>query len=671
MLIAVNRPIQGDAEAQPLQDLVFVTEDLAVRHPGCDAISVHSMTTGNVLHGGETRTSPSRLAVSPDGRTVVASWGNLGRAGRYLLYLLRSRSDQLRNWDFGGLVFGEPDHPGSPQGGVAVLENGDDVLVATSSTRGPGTPLGDKCVLGCAPYRVRKYRLSEVTFEQDSVTGRVGAARGSMEVPGIAGEILTDPATSDLHIVTDIPTTVVTIDPATMRRTAPDILLAPLVDRPQYGPGSASAWLHADISADGRYLVTNRVEGLEVNIADLYDRQNWTLPIPVNRFDRGFVMGVTISACGTEEYCVAVHRLDRVSVFGFDPEAGLSRLAEAVVASPYPVRELLASEIEHPLPGPSMAYGPIGSIEWADNGTRLVVAVSYGVHDFVVLEYDAQRQELEPLHFLTACARSRNFPNDIVVVPAPPQPPRTATATVTNTVKPSPTATRVSTATPSVSPSASNFPTSTVSPTPVPLHLPLLLREHCDPEHKRADIALVLDTSSSMTGGKLEDAKTAALLFVGMIDLAPGRSQVAVVRYDREADVVRELTREQAAIEAAIRGLQVRSGTHIDKGLLAALGELQSKRHILRNMPVVVLLTDGLHTGVPGEELRAAQDVRDAGIRLYAIGLGDDVDEDVVITMVGDDSRYHHAPDSDDLARIYAEIALDLMCPGKELWGGK
>ena len=39
--------------------------------------------------------------------------------------------------------------------------------------------------------------------------------------------------------------------------------------------------------------------------------------------------------------------------------------------------------------------------------------------------------------------------------------------------------------------------------------------------------------------------------------------------------------------------------------------------------------------------------------------------------MAGDESRYYHAPDSADLARIYAEIAQDLMCPGKELWGGR
>jgi len=154
-----------------------------------------------------------------------------------------------------------------------------------------------------------------------------------------------------------------------------------------------------------------------------------------------------------------------------------------------------------------------------------------------------------------------------------------------------------------------------------------------------------------------------------VIDLAPGRSQVAVVRYDREAEVVRELTRVKASIEAAIRSLHVRSGTHIDKGLRTALEELQSARHIERNTPVLVLLTDGVQTGTPGEELRAAAEVRAAGVRVYAIGLGADVDEAAMRAIAGADNRYYYAPDSADLAKIYSEIARDLTCPGT--WGGR
>jgi Mg-chelatase subunit ChlD len=176
-----------------------------------------------------------------------------------------------------------------------------------------------------------------------------------------------------------------------------------------------------------------------------------------------------------------------------------------------------------------------------------------------------------------------------------------------------------------------------------------------------------------MTGQKLEDAKSAAVLFVGQLDLARGRDQVAVVRYDREAEVVCQLSRAPTVIEAAIRGLAPRNWTHIDAGLRTALAELQGPRHLERNMSVMILLTDGVQTGTPGEELRAAAEVRAAGVRLYTIGLGADVDAATLREMAGDAARYHFAPDSADLARIYAEIASDILCPGPAggFWPGR
>jgi Mg-chelatase subunit ChlD len=176
-----------------------------------------------------------------------------------------------------------------------------------------------------------------------------------------------------------------------------------------------------------------------------------------------------------------------------------------------------------------------------------------------------------------------------------------------------------------------------------------------------------------MAGQKLEDAKSAAAAFVGQMDLAPGRDQVAVVRYDREANLVCELSRARAVIEAAIRGLTPRNWTHIDAGLRTALAELQSPRRLERNMSVMILLTDGVHTGTPGEELRAAAEVRAAGVRLYTIGLGADADGATLREMAGADARSHFAPDSADLARIYGEIARDILCPAPAggFWPGR
>ncbi len=244
-------------------------------------------------------------------------------------------------------------------------------------------------------------------------------------------------------------------------------------------------------------------------------------------------------------------------------------------------------------------------------------------------------------------------------------PTRSPTPTETATASPAASATAQASVTPTPRPTC----TATVPPAPHPAYLPLVLKEHCDPTLVRADVVLVIDTSSSMTGRKLADAKDAAIGFLRLMDLAPGRDQVAVVRFDTDAELVAELNAEQAAVERSIRSLETRRGTHIDRGLQEALAELQSRRRLNDNTPVAILLTDGKHTGTPGTEVATAVEMQEAYIRLYTIGLGSDVDEPTLIEMAGDRSRYYFAPDSKHLEHIYAQVAHDIDCPAEDFWG--
>lgn len=245
----------------------------------------------------------------------------------------------------------------------------------------------------------------------------------------------------------------------------------------------------------------------------------------------------------------------------------------------------------------------------------------------------------------------------------------TGTPTSVPTAPPTPTVTgHPPTATSTPTTPATEAPTPTATLVPVPVFVPIALKERCDPDHERADVVLVIDTSGSMAGRKIEDAKTAALAFVDVMDLADGRDQVSIVRFDSESEVSLQLTADRVAVVEAIRGLRVRTGTHVDKGLRNALGELRSERREPANTAVAVLLTDGIHNGAPGADLQKAQEVRDAGIRLYTIGLGADVDGSALEAMAGDKHRYYQAPDSGDLAAIYGEIARDIACPADRLW---
>lgn len=237
---------------------------------------------------------------------------------------------------------------------------------------------------------------------------------------------------------------------------------------------------------------------------------------------------------------------------------------------------------------------------------------------------------------------------------APPEPTPTVAATVT--IVPTPTAT--------ASPIPPPSPTATATSRAAlrTAYLPRVLKRHCAPgERKPADIAIVLDTSSSMAGAKLAAARDAAVGFVELLDLPTDRA--AVVTFHAGAEVGQGLTGSRTALLAALDDTRTGEGTRIDLGLAAATDELAGPRARPDATAVIVLLTDG--RPAPGTEnaLRlAAERAGSAGVTVFAIGLGRDVDADLLAAVAGDPTRYYFAPDAAELRDIYRRIAGGLPC---------
>ena len=145
-------------------------------------------------------------------------------------------------------------------------------------------------------------------------------------------------------------------------------------------------------------------------------------------------------------------------------------------------------------------------------------------------------------------------------------------------------------------------------------------------KQQRREVTLVLDRSGSMSGGKLEQARSAALQLIE--GLAPGElfnvidysSQVAsfasapVARTDESIRQVREY----------LSRMLPRGGTNIHDALLAALRQERAEDAL----PIVLFLTDGLPTVGRTSEVDIRQLVERANPhrrRVYCMGLGDDV----------------------------------------------
>jgi hypothetical protein len=63
--------------------------------------------------------------------------------------------------------------------------------------------------------------------------------------------------------------------------------------------------------------------------------------------------------------------------------------------------------------------------------------------------------------------------------------------------------------------------------------------------------------------------------------------------------------------------------------------------------------------------LRQAEALRATGATVYTVGLGrpEEVAQPLLMRIASSDEHYYYAPDGDDLARIYAQIAGRLVCP--------
>ena len=261
------------------------------------------------------------------------------------------------------------------------------------------------------------------------------------------------------------------------------------------------------------------------------------------------------------------------------------------------------------------------------------------------------------------------FPVPEVEVREPPTP--------TPTLTPSPTPTPTPTFTPTEGPSPTPTPTDTLTPSPTPTprplrpaYLPIALLERCDPKIESTDVVLVIDVSSSMRfaldeGGVVKQlaAKRAARSFVS--NLRAGHDQVAVVVFANEAELMSPLGSDPRQAIRAIDRLPEREGTNIGAGLVAAIRELEGPNRNPANSAAILLLTDGRPTRGRLDELRqAGRRARDLNISLFAIGLGSDVNPELLRELAGTNQRFFLAPKAEDLVGIYDRIARIVPCPG-------
>ncbi len=193
------------------------------------------------------------------------------------------------------------------------------------------------------------------------------------------------------------------------------------------------------------------------------------------------------------------------------------------------------------------------------------------------------------------------------------------------------------------------------------------------------DTILVFDRSGSMDVGRqtpsepLTTAKNAAISYVSSVDVL---DKVGLVSFATTVSIPidHDLSIDHQSVQNAVSGIFIEKGsiqyTNLGDALKSATLEFASSRHTRDAKRIIVALTDGVanrpldsansKNTAHAEEYAVvqAQAARSAGIELYTIGLGKDLNETFLRDRIATSpAHYSSAPTAQDLQSVYKKIA--------------
>lgn len=217
---------------------------------------------------------------------------------------------------------------------------------------------------------------------------------------------------------------------------------------------------------------------------------------------------------------------------------------------------------------------------------------------------------------------------------------------------------------------------------PVTFTFPYPLPETIHACAQPVDVALIIDRSGSMASissnppQPLTDVKIAADYFIKQLN---DKDQASIISFANTASapIDQTLTTDISVVTKVIDGITIHTdggqNTNIEDGLEKAYSELNSTRHSPNSDRAVVLLTDGeanlpSKSGVPSNAaevaLTMASTIKSAGISVFTIGLGKEVNKDFLIKIATTREDAFFAPTTTELTSIYQTIGIKICKRG-------
>jgi len=164
---------------------------------------------------------------------------------------------------------------------------------------------------------------------------------------------------------------------------------------------------------------------------------------------------------------------------------------------------------------------------------------------------------------------------------------------------------------------------------------------------------LVIDTSGSMEGSPLEDARQAASQYIGIQDPI---DSVGIIAFSKDVQVVADYSKDLGGVQDTLQALSAVGNTSLFEAVVVASNSI-SQRGSGRS--VVILLSDGENFGpsttTRAQALAAAEA---SAVPFYVIGIGPSLDQQFLdeLSEVTQGEMYL-APSSSQLASIFSRVA--------------
>ena len=172
-------------------------------------------------------------------------------------------------------------------------------------------------------------------------------------------------------------------------------------------------------------------------------------------------------------------------------------------------------------------------------------------------------------------------------------------------------------------------------------------------EENNVDLAIVVDTSGSMSGVRRTNAQNAAREVVAQLK---ENDRCAIIKFSSSATVLQDFTDDYELLDTAINKFGSSGGTNIASGINKAIGCFGNLEDNSRQK-YIILLSDG---GDSSKSAQAALDAYALGIRIFALSIGNDSNQ-MQTVAANSNGIYLNSPTAEQINEMMQQFAAEVF----------